>query len=157
MTSSISLNNQTLRNKFNKDEFASAISDIKTIVATSLKVYDYQKINRLIDEYRESLIKFLDREPLKLAILGGFTTQPIAVTLRALLLGEGCLIDIYESEYNSFKMEVLNSQSALYSFKPNMVLFATCSKNIETFPNIGSSSDDVESMTSNFVEDYRNL
>lgn len=157
MSSSISLRIQALREKFEKGEVASAFSNIKAMAVTSLKVLDYQKINRLIDEYRDLLIDYLKCKPLKLAILGGFTTQPIAMTLRTLLLAEGCLTDIYESEYNSYKMEVLNTESDLYYFKPDIVLFATGSKNIVTFPDIGSSSDHVESAIDAFIEEYRNL
>lgn len=148
---------QVIRDKFKKGDVASAMLGIKTIVTEPLRVLDYQKISRLVDEYRNILVDYLDNEPLRIAILGGYTTQPISVTLRTFLLTEGYLADIYESEYNSYKMEVLNPRSGLYVFKPDIVLFATGSMNIDIFPELGSAIDEVESAANTFVEEYRHL
>ncbi|GAF99434.1 unnamed protein product, partial [marine sediment metagenome] len=76
---------QVIRDKFKKGDVASAMLGIKTIVTEPLRVLDYQKISRLVDEYRNILVDYLDNEPLRIAILGGYTTQPISVTLRTFL------------------------------------------------------------------------
>jgi FkbH-like protein len=146
-----------IQDKLKKGDVASAMLGIRTIAAESLRLFDYQKISRLVDEYRNILIEYLGNEPLRIAILGGYTTQPISVTLRTFLLTEGYLADIYESEYNSYKMEVLNPESGLYAFKPHTVLFATGSINIDTFPALGSTIDEVESTVNTFVEGYQHL
>jgi len=52
-----------------------------------------------------------------------------------MMLAEGLFINIYESEYNLYKQEVLNSESGLYGFKPEIILFATGSMNIHQFPS----------------------
>jgi len=148
---------ETIREKLKKDDISSALRDIRVISAFPLKILDYQKINRLIEEYRDRFLAHLGGESLRVAILGGYTTQPIAVALRTFLLAEGYLVDIYESEYDSYKMEVLNPQSGLYTFKPHIVLFATGPMNINTFPHLGSSSDEVKSLVNAFVEEYRSL
>jgi len=148
---------QSIRNKFIDSNVASAMIDIKTLVASPLKPLDYQRISQLIDEYRSLLLSYLGGRPLKLAILGGYTTQPIAVALRIFLLAEWCLVDVYESEYNSYKTEVLNPESGLYVFKPDFVLFAVGSININNFPAPGSADEQINAAVNAFVEEYRNL
>jgi FkbH-like protein len=147
----------SIKELFQNGKIDSALLELRSIVSTSLKVLDYQKINKLIDEHRDRLLAYFEKAPLRIAILGGYTTQPLAMSIRATLFAEGHLVDIYESEYNSYKMEVLNPNSGLYAFRPDIVLFATGSMNIELFPVHGTSRESVSSLIDSFVTEYESL
>ena len=146
-----------IKELFQNGKIDSALLELRSIVYTSLKVLDYQKINKLIDEHHDRLLAYFQKAPLRFAIFGGYTTQPLAISIRAKLLAEGYLVDIYESEYNSYKMEVINPNSRLYAFHPDIVLFATGSMNIELFPMFGASRESVSSLIDSFVSEYKNL
>jgi acyl carrier protein len=58
----------------------------------------------------------------KAAILGSSTTALLAPVLRASAFREGVQLDIYEGIYGNFQQEILDPDSGLYRFKPDLVL-----------------------------------
>jgi FkbH-like protein len=60
----------------------------------------------------------------RIAILGSYTTQPIAIAARCALLGEGVLADVYEAPFGAYLQEILSPESGLYSFRPEAVVIA---------------------------------
>ena len=64
--------------------------------------------------------------PLRVAVLGGGTLDHFAQVLRFWLAVEGFRADIYLAPYGAFRQEILNAESGLYAFQPEIVwLFAT--------------------------------
>jgi FkbH-like protein len=64
--------------------------------------------------------------PLRIAVLGNGTLDLFAEVLRLWLVLEGFRPEIYLGAYGAFRQEILDSQSALYEFRPDTVwLFAT--------------------------------
>jgi FkbH-like protein len=58
----------------------------------------------------------------KAAILGSSTTALLAPVLRAAAFREGVQLDIYEGVYGNLQQEILDPDSGLYRFKPDLVL-----------------------------------
>ena len=146
-----------LRDELSRGNIAGAFSIVKAIAMDPLKVLDYHKVDRLIDEHYDLWLDFLNGAQLRLAVLGGYTTQPIRLALRTFLLSEGYLADVYESVYNTYEMEVLDEASGLYAFRPDLVLFATGSVNLDTFPDHGASLDSVDALAEVLVGGYQRL
>jgi predicted enzyme involved in methoxymalonyl-ACP biosynthesis len=146
-----------IKNALNAGHIVQALGEINIFANEPLKMHEYEIIDRLIYENKEKLIEYVGREPIKVAVLGGYTTRYICKALNVMMLAEGLFVNIYESEYNLYKQEVLNSESGLYRFKPEIVLFATGSMNIHQFPSPGETADTVTLKAKNIIQEYEQL
>jgi FkbH-like protein len=76
---------------------------------------------------------------LKLAILGGFTTQQLRNLIELYLFAAGVSAEIYESDYGVFRQEILEPSSGLYRFAPNVVFLATHWRNLGHVPGLSDA------------------
>jgi len=60
----------------------------------------------------------------RVALVASHTSEPIANALRVALLREGFLGEIYEAPFRSYRQTILDPASALYEFRPDLVLLA---------------------------------
>ncbi|QXX95817.1 HAD family hydrolase [Serratia marcescens] len=58
----------------------------------------------------------------RLGIVSNFTYQPIADALRCRLLARGMLPEFYLSDYNQYRYELLDADSGLYRYAPELTL-----------------------------------
>ena len=61
----------------------------------------------------------------KLAILGGFTTTQLAQAIELALFSMGGQVEVFEADYGVYRQEILDADSALYRFQPNVIFLAT--------------------------------
>lgn len=64
------------------------------------------------------------RRSVRIALVGSYTTAHYRSCLRIAALGCGIGLEIYESPYNQFRQELLDSTSPLYASDPEIVLLA---------------------------------
>ncbi len=102
------------------------------------KVLDLQKLNRVLQADAPAWQGFVQSRRLRIALLGGYTTQPIKELLLPLALAEGHWAEVYEATYNTFETEPLDPASPLYAFRPDVVLIASGSLNLPELPSPGA-------------------
>ncbi len=83
-------------------------------------------------------------QPLRLAILGGSTTNEVADLTELYLLDSGFMPVIYQSEYGRFEVEATQDSAALEAFRPDLVYIHTSLRNIQRFAAIGASQAEFE-------------
>lgn len=96
-----------------------------------------KKIRRLLLEQKTS------RTPIKIAILGGSTTNDIILSMELFLLNYGIQPDFFESEYNQYYQEALFPSDELLSFKPDIVYIHTTNRNVAVYPSITDSNEQI--------------
>lgn len=74
---------------------------------------------RTVGNYPASPPVFID---CRIAIISNFSYQPIADSLRSWLLGNAVRPEFYLADYNQYYYELLDSQSQLYQFTPDISL-----------------------------------
>jgi len=126
-----------LRTHSEAGHFDFAWGVLRTLVLTDVPLFELQKINRILVKHQAGWNEFVKNKRKRVAILGGYTTQPIRELMLPALLSEGFWAEIYEGNYNSFETEPLDLNSTLFRFKPDIVVIATGSKHIEFFPDSG--------------------
>ena len=98
---------------------------------------------------RRSLRRELLQNPnlidLRIAILGGSTTNEFAEFLEILLLAEGFRCEFYQSEYGKYFEDAVFETSRLSEFKPDIVHVHTSSLNIRSFPPVSATEADFQS------------
>jgi predicted enzyme involved in methoxymalonyl-ACP biosynthesis len=71
---------------------------------------------------------------IRLAIVGSFSTQHFSLVIRYLLYAKGFNADIYEGDYNSINIEILNVNSGLYKFAPEYIIILPYYTDIKNYP-----------------------
>lgn len=61
----------------------------------------------------------------KLAILRNFTVEPLLAVLEGELVAAGFYPELYLGDFDAIAQDVLDSKSALYAFKPDMIVVMT--------------------------------
>lgn len=87
--------------------------------------------------------KFISK---KIAILGGATTNDIKLILELFLLNYGIQASFYESEYNQFYEDAVFECPELKKFAPDVIYVCTTNRNIEKYPSLKDSVDDIDRM-----------
>lgn len=79
--------------------------------------------------------------PVKIAVLGGQTTNNIVQMLELFLLNEGIAPSFYESEFNMYYEDAMFPNVELEKFAPDVVFICTCNRNITLYPELSDSSE----------------
>ena len=79
------------------------------------------------------------KNKIRIAILGGSTTDLIKKTLFKYLAINNIEGIFYQSEYNQYYFEGINPSRKLKAFKPQFIYIHSTTENIEEFPTVGSS------------------
>ena len=119
----------------------------QTLLDQAQQVQSYSEFASVC-RWREKLVQKAPnpnlRKSVKVALLGGATTQmmeaPLGLALEA--LGLGC--EIFRSEYNTFAHEMLDNRSATASFKPEVAIVMNGPGNIPSWPKAGDSLEQVK-------------
>jgi len=61
---------------------------------------------------------------LRLALLGSYTFHPFKEVLETLLVAAGFSVQIWVGDFDNYTQEIVDENSGLYTFKPNVVLIA---------------------------------
>lgn len=117
---------------------------------------DTEYILRKKKSIKRELLKNENFIEKKIAILGGSTTSEIKNIFEIFLLNEGIKPIFYESEYNKYYEDALFSQE-LEEFVPEIVYIHTNYRNIQNFPNINNSKDDVNELLEEEYQKYLSI
>lgn len=85
---------------------------------------------------KKQLLEQTNLLPVRIAILGGSSTQEIKSILELFLLAHGIQPVLYESEYDRYYEEVVFHDSELFEFKPDIVFVHITWHNVLQFPEI---------------------
>src|SRR3990167_7166696 len=87
-------------------------------MTSSVSISDY--INQFHQLKRE---RETDRSPttIKVALLSSFTTKGFEETLTVIAHQSGIVIETYVADYNQYTQEILDQNSELYLFQPDIV------------------------------------
>ncbi len=91
----------------------------------------------------------------KIAILGGSTADAVRDILELFLLDYGIEPSFYLSEYGSYYRDALFPPEELTSFKPDLVYIHTSYRNIETFPAINDSEQEIAEKTASVIAHFK--
>ncbi len=106
---------------------------------------------------RQLLADGRERIPIKIAILGGSTTNDIKLCLELFLLNYGIEPEFYESDYNQYYQDAMFPPKELNAFKPELIYICTTNRNIVKFPNVSDSVEEVDEMLKVEVDKFSDM
>jgi FkbH-like protein len=102
--------------------------DLEAIVARYAQATSLQQLVACARDYEAAGAPILAGSPkIRLALTGNYSTQMLAKGFPLALGARNIGVDLYESPYNHWRLELLDTASALYAFKPTHVLLALTS------------------------------
>lgn len=90
----------------------------------------------------------------KIAILSGSTIGDIKDILELFLLKFGIQPIFFEGGYNNYFEDVMFDNQDLKEFNPDIMYIHTSNRNIEQYPDINDSNEDIENMIENQKQKY---
>jgi FkbH-like protein len=82
-------------------------------------------------------------KPIRIAVLGGSTTNEVVDLWELWLLEAGFRAEFYQSEYGRYQVEAVHDTAALVEFKPDLVYVHTSVGAIERFPPLQATDEEV--------------
>ena len=92
---------------------------------------------------------------LRVAVLGGSSTNELVNLLELHLLSSGFRPVFYTSEYGRFYEEAVHDVQALFDFKPEIIYLHTSYRNVENLPPLSCTEEDLPSYISAELKRYR--
>ncbi len=113
-----------------------------------IKLLEYPFDNAMILRKRKAIRKELlqknyNRE-IRVAILGGSTTNELVNIIELFLLKHGFLPSFYESEYNRYYEDAVFGNEELAKFNPEIIYIHTTHENVSEFPSFQATTEEVD-------------
>lgn len=115
---------------------------------------DVAYLQRRHKKLRRSLKQSVSGNSLRLAILGGSTTNEVANYIELFLLNEGVNVEIYQSDYDQYFQEAVFENRALEDFSPEYIYIHTSCMNITQWP---AFSDDQKRVDEKLEEQFNHF
>jgi FkbH-like protein len=103
---------------------------------------------------RQQLMR-ADLKDIRIAVLGGTTTNELVDFLEIFLLKSGFRPAFYQSAYGRYYEDAVLEPEVIAAFKPDIVYIHTCSFNIQGFPPVNCAEADFASFVQAEVNRYR--
>ena len=93
----------------------------------------------------------------RVAVLGGGTANEVADVLELYLLDSGFLPTLYQAEYGRFYVDAVHSPEALIAFAPDLVYLQTSVRDIQAFPAVNATEDELVQYVAAELERFRQV
>ncbi len=93
----------------------------------------------------------------RLAVVGGFTTKQLSQFVDLFLFSAGVDADIYEADYGTFRQEILDPGSQLYSFEPQTIFIATSWRDLAHWPDFQEDQAGLRKLVAAELADWAGL
>lgn len=84
--------------------------------------------------------------PVKLAVVGSYTTQQLTALIELFLFAAGVDAEIYEADYDVFRQEILDPTSGLHAFGPQFVYVCSGWHDLANVPGLDVDADRVNEL-----------
>jgi FkbH-like protein len=85
---------------------------------------NYWNVHKRIQKLDLESLKIPDEKRIKVALLGSFTIDPLCIYLDIKSRFAQLHPEIYVAPFNQYQQEILNENSRLYTFKPDVIILA---------------------------------
>lgn len=120
-----------------------------------VKGFELEMLGRLLRSEAEEEPSLLP--VLRVAIVSGFTSEPLANAMRVALLAIGFRAKVYEAPFGVYRQEILSSNSGLYVFDPQVILIVAPTADVTNMPERPMPQGDVDIALNSEVEQWKSV
>lgn len=106
---------------------------------------------------RKELMERSYNKELKVAVLGGSTTNELVNFIELFLLKQGFLPSFYQSEYNKYYEDAVFGNEELTAFAPDIIYIHTTCVNISQFPPFHANAEEVDRIFENELFKFQSI
>lgn len=147
----------TMSQLFESAQYDEAWRQLLTSARTETDYTKFQKLCRWHSRLKEKSVQPGSSKTLKVALLGGATTDmiegPLALSIETL----GLTCDLISSEYNTFVGEMLDPDSNTAGFRPNIAVLVTTASNLPSWPKAGDDVNRVNGLVNEVCDHWLTL
>jgi FkbH-like protein len=139
---------------------AEAASVLRGVLVPDLDYSTVDALSRCFKSLKKSLpatAQTSTAQTKKLAILGSFTTHQLAAFIELYLFTMGLSVEVYEADYGQIHQEILDQDSGLHTFKPDILFLAPNRRSLGRRPEIGDTPARVDELVKAEVSDWFSL
>lgn len=118
---------------------------------------DFAKIHKNYRQLTSIPADSLDLAPLKVALVSTSTMDHFSNALKLYLAKKGFLAQFYISEFNTVEQSILNSNSELYKFQPDILWLFSSYRDIEVSISVNDTSETIKKAVESEVRRFQNL
>ena len=118
---------------------------------------DIDKILRKKKSIKKELLNKKNLVEKNVVVLGGSTTFEIKNILELFLLDSGIKPNFYESEYNKYYEDAVFGGVELEKFNPDLIYIHTTNININKFPELEDTTEEVSDLIKKEIEKYKSI
>ena len=145
----IKKNDMTLRERFTK---------LQRIAGTRLDFVQTNKVDRLlIQNFEESVVEKIERPSIKLAMLSSSTVDHLLPSIRVSGLRRGIIIDCYLGPYGQLFQEIMDQDSGLHRFAPDVVLLCIDGRSAVAEIELSATITEVEEVVAKRVKELQQM
>jgi FkbH-like protein len=96
-------------------------------------------------------------QEIRIAVLGGSTTNEVVDLLELNLLSGGFRPTLYQCEYGRYYEDAVHDPQALIDFRPDLVYIYTSCQNVQGFPPLQCSDEEVQGYVDAEVDRYKQI
>jgi FkbH-like protein len=144
-----------LRHALEAGDVAGVAAVLRRVVSPALDYTTAQSLCRLHAAIKKSGIPLGPKT--RLAVLGSVTTKQLVALIELHLFAAGVDADVYEADYGVFRQEILDPQSALYQFQPQIVFLATTWRDLARRPKLNDSREELARLVEAEQAEWRSL
>ena len=130
-----------------------ACAALRRAVAPSLDYTSFQTLYRLYKSLPAQTALGIS----KVAVLGGMTTSKLAMAVELAYFSVGGRVESFETDYGTYRQDILDPGSALYEQKPNTIFLATCWRDLVYRPTLESDAAEVQRLVEVELAHWLNL
>lgn len=146
---------ERLEQALSAGDLAHARTEVESWLCEPRRFVEIQNLSGLIERHEERLEAA--GAPLRIALLGDFTTHPVRIVLRVVGLMLGRRVSIHEADYDTYRVEILNRQSALHAFRPEVAILATSTAANRVWPRPGAGEEEARALAGSVIEGLETL
>lgn len=137
--------------------FDEARCSLMELARKATKYTEFLSLCRLHTRLRQDGPQPDHPKTVRIALLGGASTEMLEAPLALALEAIGLSCHIYRSEYNTFVQEMLESTSATVQFKPEVAVVVNTPANMPSWPVPGDSLERVRRLVDEICEYWLGL
>jgi hypothetical protein len=122
-----------------------------------LETYTIEELQLKRKSIRRQLLKKPNLQGIRIAVLGGSTTNEVVDLLEVLLLDSGFEPVFYQSEYQRYYEDAVLEPHTIAAFRPDLAYIHTTAVNIQSYPRLSSSEAELSSRVATEIDRYRSI
>ena len=138
-------------------EQAETISWADLVAASNVRLdlFRTERVDRLLQRHFKDPPAKLATKPVRLAMLASSTTAHLTAAIRVAALRRNIWLTTYEVDYGQYRHELIDSTSALYRFKPSVVLLALDARHLTAGLDPSEEADGAQRTLQQVRDDLR--